>query len=109
MSGEWAIIEPMEGEEAITDICLLAKKEKVPSGYAVVSIEKKLAISVSSSWSKRQIDLTVDGKKADFSEGSMFGSTKRYLAYTRKVPSALRVSVLLYVSVHKALFRCHVA
>jgi hypothetical protein len=71
MSGEWAIIEPMEGEEAITDICLLAKKEKVPSGYAV-------------------IDLTVDGKKADFAEGSMFGSTKRYLAYTRKVPSALR-------------------
>ena len=45
MSGEWAIIEPMEGEEAITDICLLAKKEKVPSGYAVVSIEKKLAFS----------------------------------------------------------------
>ena len=50
----------------------------------------------------------MDGKKADFAEGSMFGTTKRYLAYTRKVPSALRVSVLLYVSVHKALFRCHV-
>lgn len=35
MSSEWAIIEPM-GEEAITDICLLSKKEKVPSGYSVV-------------------------------------------------------------------------
>ena len=33
----------------------------------------------------------MDGKKADFAEG-MFGSTRRYLAYTRKVPSALRVS-----------------
>ena len=37
MSGEWAIIEPMEGEESITDICLLAKKEKAPAGYTVVS------------------------------------------------------------------------
>ena len=46
MSGEWAIIEPMEGEEAITDICLLAKKEKAPSGYTVVSIDKKLAMSL---------------------------------------------------------------
>ena len=36
MSGEWAVIEPMEGEEVISDICLLAKKEKVPSGYTVV-------------------------------------------------------------------------
>ena len=36
MSGDWAVIEPMEGEECISDICLLAKKEKVPSGYSVV-------------------------------------------------------------------------
>jgi hypothetical protein len=76
MSGEWTVIDgkqAMEGEEAITDICLFTKKEKVPSGYTV-------------------IEVTVDGKKADFAEGGMFGSTKRYLAYTRKVPSALRVS-----------------
>lgn len=40
MSGEWAVIErsdAMEAEEAITDICLLAKKEKTPQGYTVVS------------------------------------------------------------------------
>lgn len=42
MSGEWTVIEStdgkgaMEEEEAVTDICLLTKKEKVPSGYTVV-------------------------------------------------------------------------
>ena len=43
MSGEWEVIEnsataahAMESE-GITDICLLAKKEKAPSGYTVVS------------------------------------------------------------------------
>ena len=39
-----------------------------------------------------QIEVTVDGKKADFAEGGMFGYTRRYLAYTRKVPSVVRVS-----------------
>ena len=45
MSGEWTLIDlestdgkqaMEEGGEAVTDICLLAKKEKVPSGYTVV-------------------------------------------------------------------------
>ena len=38
--GEWTVIdrkEAMEEVEAITDICLLSKKEKAPSGYTVVS------------------------------------------------------------------------
>ena len=41
MSEEWDLIESveektMEGEEVITDICLLAKKERAPSDYLVV-------------------------------------------------------------------------
>lgn len=38
MSGEWTVIDSaaMDGEEAITDVILLAKKEKAPSGYHVV-------------------------------------------------------------------------
>ena len=40
MSGEWTVIESTamegEGEGAITDVCLLTKKEKAPSGYTVV-------------------------------------------------------------------------
>ena len=106
MSGEWTVIDgkqAMEGEEAITDICLLTKKEKVPSGYTVVSsrrlggskndVHVHVHVNVLVVYlSAVQIEVTVDGKKADFAEGGMFGSTKRYLAYTRKVPSALRVS-----------------
>ena len=45
--GEWTIIdknEAMEGGEAITDICLLSKKEKVPSGYTVVSRKRPSAL-----------------------------------------------------------------
>lgn len=47
MSGEWTVIEStdgkrvMEEEEAVTDICLLTKKEKVPSGYTVVRRQQR--------------------------------------------------------------------
>ena len=44
------------------------------------------------SFSSLQLEVTLDGKKADFAEG-MFSSTRRYLAYTRKVPSSVRVSL----------------
>lgn len=53
MSGEWTVIESTDGkpameeeEEAVTDICLLTKKEKVPSGYTVVRRERTSHISL---------------------------------------------------------------
>ena len=69
MSGGWLLIngadqEQMEaeGEEVIADICLLARKEKVPSGFTVVSFRapccvgerdsREVDASFLSSWSK---------------------------------------------------------
>lgn len=41
MNGEWTVVDgveegAMDSDEPITDLCLLAKKEKAPPGFTVV-------------------------------------------------------------------------
>jgi len=59
-----------------------------------------------------QFGNTVDGKRVDFAEGK-FNPTRRYLAYTTKVPSPLRVSHtctrekhVLFLCLHAFFFFC---
>lgn len=87
----------MASEGAITDICLLARKERAPAqDYVVVRIWDGVCMSKG----RRdrlflplvQLEQTVGGRKADFAEGVF--SAKRFLAYTRRIPSPIWVSTL---------------
>lgn len=72
---DWVVLDDSERGKIITDIVILAKKEGVPDKYTL-------------------IEHTTDHKRADFPEGRL-NHTKRYLCYTRHVPSPLRGRVAL--------------
>jgi len=78
-NGDWVVIESGKNvvmDPVITDVLILAKKERAPADFTV-------------------LENTTDGKKADFPEGRLGFSSRRYLCFTKKSPSPMRGRVAL--------------